>query len=101
VESLNWLQEIHACDQTRVKQILAIPRLNPEIVIFSTDGLQPEEDPYFTRQSRALLEFNLQKVDLKVPHKLTGYEAADFERTFEAALPIMLKFINQKENGEE
>jgi hypothetical protein len=101
VESLNWLQEIHACDQARVKQILAIPRLNPEIVIFSTDGLQPEEDPYFTRQSRALLEFNLQKVDLKVPHKLTGYEAADFERTFEAALPIMLEFINQNENGEE
>lgn len=102
LRSLGWLQEIHGCSAKRVSDILQIRKIDPSMIIFSTDGLKPEDHPYFTRQSKELYRMNLPKLDLKVPNEMAEFYAGNFERTFESVLPVMMRFaVTSEDAGDE
>lgn len=92
IDNMRWYSEIHGCTAEYIQKAVNAG-MNPNTHIFSTDGMKPEKDPYFTAECKKITKLNKRMVDYKVPSDLTPYYDKDFHKTFDGVIGKMKTLV--------
>lgn len=96
-----WYHEIHGMDDREIADIMSYDgkdigqgiKFSADKILFSTDGLKPEDANFIKICQRIYKMKNVKNIDFKVPSDLSAYRKNDFMFNFKARLPVMKKIV--------